>query len=129
MDVMDPITVTTIAVFVAELIAAPIIVGVVNRKLNRFDEKREIARHERAEEKRHEREQRQSEHDVILAMSRTMLLNNYEKCMDKGYYSVDEREIYSALFSSYQNCGGNGILVGLGEKLRQLPTEPPADEE
>lgn len=128
MDAMDPITVTTIAVFVAELIAAPILVGIIGRKLNKFDARREEARHERAEEKKHEREQRKSEHDVILAMSRTMLLNNYEKCMDKGYYSVDEREIYSALFSSYQKCGGNGILVSLGEKLKQLPTEPPEEE-
>ena len=28
---MDPITVTTIAVFIAELIAAPIIVGIIGR--------------------------------------------------------------------------------------------------
>jgi hypothetical protein len=102
---------------------------VINRKLNRFDQRREDARHERAEEKRHEREQRKGEHDLILAMSRTMLLNNYEKCMDKGYYSVDEREIYSTLFTEYRQAGGNGLLVSLAEKIRQLPTEPPEDEE
>ena len=129
MDVMDPITVTTIAVFVAELIAAPIIVGVVNRKLNRFDEKREIARHERAEDRKREREQRQREHDLMLAMSRTMLLNNYENCMNKGYYSVEEREIYHELASVYGMCGGNGVIKNLGEKLRQLPTEPPEEDE
>lgn len=128
MDVMDPITVTTIAVFVAELIAAPIIVGIIGRKLNKFDQRREEARHERAEEKRHEREQRQREHDLMLAMSRTMLLDNYENCMDKGYYSVEEREIYHELASVYGMCGGNGVIKTLGEKLRQLPTEPPEDE-
>ena len=125
---MDPITVTTIAVFIAELIAAPIIVGIIGRKLNKFDEKREQARHERAEDKRYEREQRDAESKMILAIARTMLLNNYEKCLDKGYYSLDERDVYSLLYEAYKKDNGNGVIDSLAEKIRRLPTEPPEDE-
>ena len=125
---MDPITVTTIAVFIAELIAAPIIVGIIGRKLNKFDEKREQARHERAEDKRYEREQRDAESKMILAIARTMLLNNYEKCVDKGYYSLDERDVYSLLYEAYKKDNGNGVIDSLAEKIRRLPTEPPEDE-
>ena len=122
---MDPITVTTIAVFIAELIAAPIIVGIIGRKLNKFDARREEARYERAEEKKHEREQRNAESKMILAIARTMLLNNYEKCVDKGYYSLEERSVYSLLYESYKEDNGNGVIDSIAEKIRRLPTEPP----
>ena len=126
---MDPIVTGAIVAFVAELIAAPIIVGVINRKLNRFDEKREMARIERAEDKKMEREMHEAEHDIILSMSRTMLLNNYERCMDKGYYTVDEREVYAALYSGYVRSGGNGIITAIAGRIRELPTEPPEHDD
>lgn len=124
---MDPIVAGAIVAFVAELIAAPIIVAIINRKLNRFDEKREMARAERAEEKRREREQREAERNIILAIARTMLLDNYEKCVDKGYYSVDEREIYHKLYVEYKNDGGNGIIDTIAARVKELPLEPPED--
>jgi len=129
MDAMDPITVTTIAVFVAELIAAPIIVACINRKLNRFDQRREEARHERAEEKKHERERHDAESKMVLAIARTMLLDNYEKCVDKGYYSLEERSVYSLLYESYKGDNGNGVIDSIAEKIRKLPTEPPEEDE
>ena len=126
---MDPIVAGAIVAFVAELIAAPIIVAIINRKLNRFDEKREMARAERAEDKRREREQREAERNIILAIARTMLLDNYEKCVDKGYYSVDEREIYHKLYVEYKNDGGNGIIDTIAARVKELPLEPPEDDD
>lgn len=125
---MDPMIWSVVIAFVAELIAAPIIVAIVSRKLNNFDEKREVARYERAEEKRHEREMHDAEHNIILSMSRTMLLNNYERCMAKGYYTVDEREVYSALYEQYVKSGGNGIITAIAGRIRELPTEPPDED-
>ena len=125
---MDPMIWSVVIAFVAELIAAPIIVAIISRKLNNFDEKREVARHERAEEKRHEREIHKAEHDIILSISRTMLLDNYEKCMTKGYYTVDEREVYSALYEQYVKSGGNGIISAIAGRIRELPTEPPDED-
>jgi uncharacterized protein YeeX (DUF496 family) len=125
---MDPIVSGAIIAFIAELIVAPLIVAFVGMKLNRFDEKREIARAERAEDKKHEREMHDAEHSIILSMSRTMLLDNYEKCMTKGYYTVDEREVYSALYEQYVKSGGNGIITAIAGRIRELPTEPPDDK-
>lgn len=124
---IDPIVFGAIAAFVAELIAAPLIVAVIARKLNRFDEKRELARAERAEDKRREQDQRKAERNIILAIARTMLLDNYEKCANKGYYSVDEREIYHKLYVEYKNDGGNGIIDTIAARIKELPLEPPED--
>ena len=124
---IDPIVLTAIVAFITELIAAPIIVAVIVGKLNRFDEKRELARTERAEEKKREQEQRKAERTMILAIARTMLLDNYEKCVDKGYYSVDEREIYHKLYVEYKNDGGNGIIDTIAARVKELPLEPPED--
>ena len=122
---MDPIVMQALVAFVAELIAAPLIVAFVNRRLNRFDEKREIAREERAKDKEQESRQREAESTMILAIARTMLLNNYESCMAKGYYSLEEREVFGKLFLSYKLDSGNGVIDALAERIRELPLEPP----
>ena len=52
-----------------------------------------------------------------------MLLENYEKCMDKGFYSLNERQVYHPLFDNYRKMGGDGIIDDLSERLLELPTE------
>ena len=125
---IDPIVFGAIAAFVAELIAAPIIVAVIVGRLNRFDEKREQARTERAEEKKREQDQREAERTMILAIARTMLLNNYENCIAKGYYTTDERSVFSVLYSCYKRDSGNGVIDALATRIRELPTEPPEND-
>ena len=126
---MDPLIMQVIVTGAIELLMFPLLVllirRVVGKKLDRFDEKRDQAREERAEDKKREHEQRDAEHAMLLAMARTMLLDNYEKCMDKGFYSLDEREVYSALFEQYVKSGGNGVITAIAERIRKLPTEPP----
>jgi hypothetical protein len=56
-----------------------------------------------------------------------MLLDNYEKCMTKGCYTVDEREVYSLLYESYKEDNGNGVIDAIAERIRELPMEPPRD--
>ena len=116
-----------------ELLMFPLLVllirRIVGRKLDTFDEKREIARVERAEEKRHEHEQREAEHAMLLAIARTMLLDNYEKCIGKGYYSREEREIYSLMYHEYKLSNGNGVIDTIAERIRNLPLEPPEDSD
>ena len=126
---MDPVVWQIVIAGAVELVIAPIVVAIVIRvfgkRLDHFDDKRERARVEHAEGKRREFEQRNAEHNIVLAIARTMLLNNYEKCMDKGFYSLDEREVYSALFEQYVKSGGNGVITAIAERIRKLPTEPP----
>lgn len=52
-----------------------------------------------------------------------MLLENYEKCVDKGYYSLNERQVYHPLFENYHKMGGDGVIDVIMEKLLELPTE------
>ncbi len=126
---MDPMLKTVLITGIVELLAVPVVVFLVKRaiskRLDRFDERREEARIERAENERRKIEQREAEHGIVLAMARTMLLNNYEKCMAKGYYTVEEREVYSVLYQNYKNDNGNGVIDAIAERIRALPMEPP----
>ena len=124
---MDAITPTLIAVGVINLLMFPVIAWLIKRslgqKLDHMDEKRDEARAEQAEDKK----QREAERSIVLAIARTMLLNNWERCMDKGYYTVEEREVYHKLWVSYARDGGNGIIEEIAPRIRALPMEPPDD--
>ena len=75
-----------------------------------------------------EAELKQQKEDLaLLAIMRTMLKDNADKCFDKGFYSVEEREIYSTLYKVYKEYGGNGVIDEMGNRLRPLPYEPSTD--
>jgi len=122
---VEPITPTLIAVGCVNLLAFPLLLWYIKRHLEKFDGKREEARIEQAKAEREAIERREAERVIILAMSRTMLLNNYEKCMDKGYYTLEEREVYHKLYEAYREDNGNGIIEELAPRIRALPMEPP----
>jgi len=109
------------------LLAFPLLLWYIKRHLERFDGKREEARLEQAKTEREAMERREAERVIILAISRTMLLNNYEKCMDKGYYTLEEREVYRKLYEAYKSDGGNSIIDEIAPRIRALPMEPPKD--
>lgn len=114
---MGAITPTLLAVGAVNLLTFPLLLWLLKRmiggRLDTFDQKRDDAREQAAAERR-----------LILAMARSQLLDNYERCMDKGFYSVDEREVYHELYEAYHKDGGNGIMTDLREKIVELPTEP-----
>lgn len=112
-----------------ELLMLPVIIFLIKRSLGKrldtFDAKRDEARIALAESERVAREQRDAERTIVLAIARTMLLDNYEKCMDKGFYTLEEREVYSKLYKSYKDDSGNGVIDAIAPRIRELPTEPP----
>ena len=112
------------AIGVIDLVMLPLLLWYIKRKLEKFDGKREQARIDQAEAERKAVRQRDAERRIVLAITRTMLLDNYEKCMDKGYYSLEEREVYSKLYESYKEDDGNGIIDTIAVRIRELPTEP-----
>ena len=72
---------------------------------------------------RSEREHKeQAKDELVLGIARVMLLENYRKCEAKGFYSMEDREVYGKLFVAYVASGGNGIIDQLGIKLREMPT-------
>ena len=126
---MDAITPALIAVGAVNLLMFPILAWFIKRslgnKLDTMDEKREQARAEQAEDK----ERREAERSMLLAIARSMLLDNYEKCAAKGYYTVDEREVYSLLYESYKSDRGNGVIDAIARRIRELPMEPPREHD
>ena len=115
---MDSIWLNVALAFVFEAIATPVIVYLMQRatgkRLDAFDKKREDARRER-----------DAERAIVLAIARTMLLDNFEQCVRKGYYTVEEREVYGKLYTAYSDDGGNGVIATVATRIRELPLEPP----
>ena len=72
---------------------------------------------------RNEREAKEkAKDDLVLGIARVMLLENYRDCEKKGFYSMEDREVYGKLFVAYQASGGNGVIDQLAPKLREMAT-------
>ena len=134
MGELDPVGIAIQVVIggLFEVLALPVAIFILEKligaRLDKFDHKRDEARHAQAESDRKAIEQREAERTIILAMSRTMLLDNWEKCMEKGYYSIEEREVYHKLYEAYRDDNGNGIIEEIAPRIRALPMEPPKDD-
>ena len=126
---MEAITQQVLALAAVQLLMCPLVVWLVKRfvgaRMDAYDEKRELARIQQAENEKRAREQREAERTIILAMSRSMLLNNYERCVEKGYYSLEERDVYHKLYAAYKADGGNSVIDETASRIRKLPIEPP----
>ena len=74
---------------------------------------------------RKERETKERAKDeLVLGIARAMLLRNYIECDKKGYYSMEDREVFGKLFEAYKASGGDGIIDQLAPKLRDMATRP-----
>lgn len=59
----------------------------------------------------------------IQALLRDRIIQAYTGCMDKGYCPIYAMEDINALYAQYHALGGNGMVTGLLEKIKELPTE------
>ena len=61
---------------------------------------------------------------ALTGIMRDRLLETYERCMTKGYYTIDERDIYSKLYECYIHApfDGNGTIKHLRDVIVELPT-------
>lgn len=59
----------------------------------------------------------------LCALLRDRLIHKYERCMDTGWCSVEYREDIQKLYKEYVALGGNGVIPGLIEKIKKLPTQ------
>ena len=129
---LDPVVIQIVIGGLFEVFALPIAIFVLEKligaRLDKFDHKRDEARHAQEEYDRKAVEQREAERTIILAMSRTMLLDNYEKCVAKGCYTVEEREVYHKLYEAYKSDGGNSVIDDLAPRIRKLPIESPKNK-
>lgn len=61
--------------------------------------------------------------ESLKGMLRERLLDNYNKCIKKGFYSKEEREIFGEMFKCYERepFNGNGVMHQLRPIMQALP--------
>lgn len=65
----------------------------------------------------------------VQALLRNSIIQTYNSAMHNKCLKIYERENVQHMFEEYTALGGNGVVKGLVEKMFQLPTEPPEEEE
>lgn len=74
-------------------ILVSVLTAMITHKLKAWDEDNAKYRKEREEKEAMEAEKQRIRNEandqLTLGMARTMLLNNYQNCISKGFYSVD----------------------------------------
>ena len=110
-----------------------VLTAYLTHKVKQRDEEMRQYRKEREEKEEEQIRRREAEDEardkLTLGMARTMLLSNYDRAVDKGCYTVTERDVYHELFEAYVGAGGNGVIRELAEKIVDLPTEPPKEKQ
>lgn len=61
--------------------------------------------------------------ESLCGMMRERLLENYKRCIKKGYYTREEREIYGEMFECYEKApfNGDGVMHDLRPIMKELP--------
>ena len=118
------ITIATSIISAAISGALALIMKNINDDARQYRKKR--IEEEQAIKKKQEEDQEKRD-SAILAMMRTMLKENADRCFEKGFYTVEEREIYSTLYNVYKSYGGNGVIDEMGNRLRPLPYDQSED--
>lgn len=59
----------------------------------------------------------------LTGILRERLLENYKRCIEKGYYTKEEREVYGEMYQCYvaDPFNGNGVMHQLQPKMVALP--------
>lgn len=59
----------------------------------------------------------------LTGILRERLLENYNRCIEKGFYSKEEREVYGAMYKCYTEdpFNGNGVMHQLQPVMQALP--------
>ncbi len=62
----------------------------------------------------------------MQALLRDRIIQAYNHYTDKGFCPIYGMENVESLYNAYHTLGGNGAITNIYNKLKQLPTEPPA---
>ena len=120
---------TLIATIVGSILASSglwaVIQSIINKKTGK-EKMLEDIKAELSEIKKDNAESLKYRDAMISAqrdLMRERLLENYKKCIAKGFYSRDEREVYEELFERYESepFKGNGVIHDLHNLMRELP--------
>ena len=62
--------------------------------------------------------------ETLKDVLRNDIISMYNRCVERGYMPVYERENLDHMSKEYYGLKGNGVIPGLVEKMYELPTEP-----
>lgn len=58
---------------------------------------------------------------ALCSMQRQSLLNECEKCIKRGFASLEQKDAITSQYASYHALGGNGFMTKLYEQVMALP--------
>lgn len=58
---------------------------------------------------------------ALCAMQRQSLLNECEKCLRRGFATLEQKETISGQYESYHSLGGNSFITNIFEQVMALP--------
>lgn len=126
---MDQTIVTLLTVGVVNLLMFPLAAWLIRRfvgkRLDVFDERRELARKQAENDVRENRLWRQAMESGLRSLLRSELISEHRKAVKSGYYDLQSREYVSRVMQSYHSLGGNDIGDQLYDEMVKLPTKPP----
>lgn len=113
-------------------IVVSVLTGYLSHRLQKFSDENREYRREREQKEDAEAEKRRIRDEandrLTLGIARMMLLDNYKSCVQKGFYSPEEREVFHEMWQAYRADNGNGVIAQIANKIVELPTEPPKQE-
>lgn len=61
--------------------------------------------------------------ESLMGILRERLVENYNRCQEKGYYSKEEREVYGKMYECYTQdpFNGNGVIHQLQPVMQNMP--------
>ena len=128
---IDPIVAQAIIVSAIELLLIPIFVYVVKRtvgkRLDDFDERREIARLERQERFEADKKWQDSITHGMRSILRSEIVSEHRKWMERGFCPLESKEYLARCHEAYVGVGGNSIGDSLYNEVMALPNNDPKE--
>ena len=102
------------------------------KKAQEESEKYRKEREEReATKAKKDQEREEMEKVALLNLMQDALLKNAKECMTLGYYDMERRRVYKAMYETYTNdyFQGDGVIHDLQPIMEKLPMEPPVKKQ
>lgn len=123
---MEIITPTLIIVGCVNILTFPLLLWLMERfigkRLDRMDEKREMARQAAENEAKDGRLWRVAMEGGMKSLLRAELLHEHNKWAKRGYCPFESKQYMERLHDSYKGVGGNSIGDKLYDEVISLPT-------
>ena len=122
-------TLTLIGTIVGSILASSGLWAVIQSLINKKSGKEKILEDIKTQvtELKQDNEETHKYRDAMISAQRDLmrerLLDAYNRCTAKGFYTQAEREIYGALFECYTKSpfNGNGVIHDLQPIMKELP--------